>query len=113
MIVYITTCVCLFFLLVLIWFINKVWWTPVRIQSRMRSQGIKGPSHKFIHGSTKDILNMKNETMRSPMELSHQIYPRVSPHVYSWIKLYGNSNLFPNINCLIVCKMSFALILTV
>lgn len=113
MITYITICVCLYFLLVLIWFINKVWWTPVRIQSQMRSQGIKGPSHKFIHGSTKDILNMKNETMRSPMELSHQIYPRVSPHVYSWIKLYGNSNLFPNINCLIVCKMSFASILTV
>ncbi|KAH9707874.1 cytochrome P450 734A1 [Citrus sinensis] len=80
----------------LIRFINKLWWNPIWTQSQMRSQGIKGPSYKFIHGNTKEIINMTNEIMSSPMELTHQIFPRVYPQVYSWIKLYGTNFLMWN-----------------
>ncbi|CAK7326410.1 unnamed protein product [Dovyalis caffra] len=55
----------------------------------MRSQGMKGPPYRFLHGNTKEIYNMRNEIMSSPMELSHQMLARIQPHVYSWIKLYG------------------------
>ncbi|XP_002512038.2 cytochrome P450 CYP749A22 [Ricinus communis] len=84
---------CSYFLLILSKFLYKEWWTPVRIQSLMRSQGIKGPSYRFIHGNTKDITNMRKETMENPMELSHLILPRIQPHIYSWIKLYGTNFL--------------------
>lgn len=50
---------------------------------------MKGPPYRFLHGNTKEIYNMRNEIMSSPMELSHQMLARIQPHVYSWIKLYG------------------------
>jgi PHYB activation tagged suppressor 1 len=83
--------VCLAFLSFLFMFLNKVWWTPVRIQSMMRSQGIKCPSYKFIHGNSKEITNMRTSVVSFPLELSHvhELLPRVQPHIHAWIKLYG------------------------
>ncbi|XP_021619713.1 cytochrome P450 CYP749A22 isoform X2 [Manihot esculenta] len=86
---YLLGCLCLFLLLILGKFLYTEWWTPIFIQSLMRSQGIKGPSYRFLHGNTKEITNMRNETMKNPMELSHHVLPRIQPHIYSWIKLYG------------------------
>lgn len=86
---YLLGCLCLFLLLILGKFLYIEWWTPNFIQSLMRSQGIKGPSYRFLHGNTKEITNMRNETMKNPMELSHHVLPRIQPHIYSWIKLYG------------------------
>lgn len=80
----------LFFLSVIIKFINKVWLTPIHIQSVMKSQGIKGPSYKLIHGNTKEIDSMIKTAATSPMELSHEIVHRVQPHFYAWMKLYGS-----------------------
>lgn len=83
------TFICFLLLTPLIWFIHKVWWTPIHIQSVMRSQGIKGPSYKFLHGNTKEIIKLRKESTDSLMDLSHNIFPRIQPHIYSWIKLYG------------------------
>lgn len=58
----------------------------------MRSQGIKGPPYRFLHGSTKEIIDMRNGVMINPMELSHHIFPTIQPHIYSWKKLYGKSD---------------------
>uniref|UniRef100_A0A5B6ZL61 Cytochrome P450 CYP749A22-like n=1 Tax=Davidia involucrata TaxID=16924 RepID=A0A5B6ZL61_DAVIN len=80
---------CLYLLLVIIKFLNKVWWKPSCIQSAMQSQGIKGPSYRFIYGNTKEILKMRKESMSRPMDLSHQIFPRIQPHFCSWINTYG------------------------
>ncbi|XP_020533619.1 cytochrome P450 CYP749A22 isoform X2 [Jatropha curcas] len=65
------------------------WLVPICIQSIMRSQGIKGPSYRFLHGNTKQIAKMRKEAIYNPMELSHHILPRIQPHIYSWMKLYG------------------------
>ncbi|KAH1031501.1 hypothetical protein J1N35_043675 [Gossypium stocksii] len=43
---------------VLFRFLHRFWWTPIYIQYRLGSQGIKGPSNKFIHGNTKEMLKM-------------------------------------------------------
>ncbi|KAJ0038898.1 hypothetical protein Pint_23453 [Pistacia integerrima] len=94
MIIYLSSCVCLLLLSVLIKFIHKFWWTPICIQSKMMPQGIKGPSYKFIYGNTKEIIHMRNEIMATPMELSNHILPRIEPHVHSWTKLYGKNFLF-------------------
>ena len=72
-IICLSSCLSLFFLMILIKFFNKLWWAPTRLQSLMRSQGIKGPPNKFRHGRTQEIINMGNEVMISPMELSHHV----------------------------------------
>ncbi|KAE8673288.1 putative Cytochrome P450 [Hibiscus syriacus] len=55
---------CLCLLLLLFKFLHRFWWTPIRIQYRLRKQGIKGPAYKFIHGNTKEVLEMRNEDLR-------------------------------------------------
>lgn len=63
---------------------------PLQIQNRMSSQGIKGPPYSFPHGNTKDISLMRSQTMDKPMvDISHDIFPRIQPHVYAWTRMYG------------------------
>nr|QNS29995.1 cytochrome P450 [Nothapodytes nimmoniana] len=83
----------LFLLLVLIRFIYKVVWTPNYITYVLRSQGINGPSYKFIHGNSKEIIEMKHKCISCPMDLSHDVFPRILPHIHLWIKLYGKKFL--------------------
>lgn len=86
---------CLAFLSILVKFLKEVWWKPIRIQSMMRSQGIRGPSYKFIHGNTKEIINMRKSVQSTPMELSHhELLPIVQPHIHAWIKLYGMTFMY-------------------
>ncbi|KAF7132510.1 hypothetical protein RHSIM_Rhsim09G0122900 [Rhododendron simsii] len=59
----------------------------------MNSQGIRGPSYRLIHGNTKEILNMRTATMNKPMGLSHNIFPRLQPHLHSWLNIYGRNVL--------------------
>ncbi|KAG6651200.1 hypothetical protein CIPAW_06G094500, partial [Carya illinoinensis] len=60
----------------------------------MGLQGIRGPPNRFIHGSTKEILSIKKEAMNRPMiNLSHDIFSRVQPHIQSWINIYGKNYL--------------------
>ncbi|GKB65157.1 cytochrome P450 CYP749A22-like protein [Tanacetum coccineum] len=67
---------------------------PNHLQNVMRSQGIEGPSYKFLHGNTKEILDMRMKSMGRPMDhLSHEIFPRIMPHVHSWVSLYGRNFL--------------------
>lgn len=78
-------------LLTLIGLLKKVWLYPIRVQNLMKSQGIGGPSYKFLHGNTKEIVEMRRETMGKAMDdISHNIFPRILPHVHSWTNLYGN-----------------------
>ncbi|CAI0390494.1 unnamed protein product [Linum tenue] len=64
------------------------------IQSSMASQGIKGPPYKFLHGNTRAINHMRSEAVGTPMELlSHDMLPRLMPHVYSWMTMVVNESL--------------------
>lgn len=80
--------------LILLRFTYKVIWKPFRIQSAMRRQGITGPSYKLIHGSTKEAMFLKQQAAKGPMELSHDIFPRIHPSFYAWMKIYGNEKYF-------------------
>ncbi|GFP87289.1 cytochrome p450 cyp749a22 [Phtheirospermum japonicum] len=40
----------------------KLWWVPLHLQHTIESQGIKGPSYKFIHGTTKELIRIKKQT---------------------------------------------------
>ncbi|KAK4479837.1 hypothetical protein RD792_015379 [Penstemon davidsonii] len=71
----------------------KLWWIPLNFQHKMESQGIKGPPYKFIHGSTKEIIKFNKEIRNTSMDLSHDIFPRIQPHLHAWMRLYGNNFL--------------------
>ncbi|EEF50705.1 cytochrome P450, putative [Ricinus communis] len=38
-------------------------------------------------------MSKRKEVTTRPMELSHQIFPRVLPHIYAWTKVYGRNFL--------------------
>ncbi|KAK6931096.1 Cytochrome P450, partial [Dillenia turbinata] len=85
----------LFYLIFVIFkFLHKAWWAPIWMQRFMGSQGIKGPSYKFLHGNTKEILSLRKESGSKPMGLSHNTFPRLQPHFHLWTKLYGGNFLF-------------------
>ncbi|KAM0058461.1 putative cytochrome P450 [Helianthus debilis subsp. tardiflorus] len=74
-------------------FFHKMWWVPTRIKHIMTRQGIKGPPYHFIHGNTKEIAVMKDQANITLFtEISHDIYPRIQPHFFTWFQLYGWKN---------------------
>ncbi|KAL1181186.1 hypothetical protein V6Z11_A02G031400 [Gossypium hirsutum] len=85
---------CSFFLLALIKFLYDYLWIPLRIQHMLNSQGIKGPRYKFIHGNNDEATQMTKEALSKPMALTHDIFPRVQPHIYSCISRYGRNFLY-------------------
>ncbi|KAL3636179.1 hypothetical protein CASFOL_020726 [Castilleja foliolosa] len=78
------------FLQTLIKFLHRVWWAPVRLQSKMGSQGDKeSKGQLFPHGNTKQISYMRTRSMEKPLtDISHDIFPRIQPHVY-----HGQKNM--------------------
>ena len=94
MIVVIIVSLSLLLFLALIKFLEKLWWNPSRVQKMMAAQGIKGPPYKFLHGNIKDIFRMRNESLGKPMNgLTHDMFPRMQPHISKWIKQYGENFL--------------------
>ena len=96
-ITFLSTSLCIFLLSAVGWFLHKLWWTPIRVQYILRSQGIKGPPYKFLYGTTKQVINMRDESISNPMDLSHHMLPRILPHIYAWKKLYGINLLVLNL----------------
>lgn len=76
-------------LLALIKFFHKMWWVPTRIKHVLSSQGIKGPSYRFIYGNTKEMARMRDKATSSFNDISHDIYPSIQPHFVTWFRLYG------------------------
>ncbi|OIT00020.1 PREDICTED: cytochrome P450 CYP749A22-like [Nicotiana attenuata] len=95
MIIILASFLFIFLLILLVWIFKKLWWSPIRVQFLMRSQGIQGPSYKLLHGNTKEIVQMRKDSITKSMDhLSHDIFPRILPHVFSWKNLYGANFLY-------------------
>lgn len=93
-------------LVILVRIVKTLLWTPLHVQFMMRSQGVQGPSYKFLHGNFKEIVEMKKDAINKPMDhLSHDIFPRILPHIYSWKKLYGKfiTHFIVKFYLLVVC----------
>ncbi|KAM3359238.1 cytochrome [Capsicum galapagoense] len=74
-------------------FLYKSWWYPISIQSLMKSQGIRGPPYKFPNGNETEIRDMEMKSNTGHIELRHDIFSVMQPHLQSWIKLYGRNFL--------------------
>ncbi|KAI8527486.1 hypothetical protein RHMOL_Rhmol12G0079000 [Rhododendron molle] len=60
----------------------------------MASQGVKGPAYRFLHGNTKEIIQMREESISSSMDFSsHDVFQRIMPHIHAWKQLYGKNYL--------------------
>ncbi|KAG8654247.1 cytochrome P450 CYP749A22 [Manihot esculenta] len=94
MIILVLSCVSVCFIIIVLKFFYELWWKPIYVQSALRSQGIKGPQYRFFHGNSKELIRMSNESLTTPMELSHQMLQRLQPHCYFWKKLYGSNCVY-------------------
>ena len=91
LLILLTGSLCLSLLVALLNVLYKYRWIPYRIQLILNSQGIRGPPYEFIHGNNKAATEMKRKALSKPMALTHEIFPRVLPHTYSWINTYGET----------------------
>ncbi|KAG5521329.1 hypothetical protein RHGRI_033772 [Rhododendron griersonianum] len=93
-ITFVSAGLCIFLVVVLVQFLHTVWWTPIRIQHIMASQGIKGPAYRFLHGNTKEIVRMRRESTSTPLDNSYNpVFARIMPDIHAWRKLYGRNYL--------------------
>ncbi|GLJ51713.1 hypothetical protein SUGI_1099070 [Cryptomeria japonica] len=82
----------------LVWFLLKIattiWWKPLQLKKYFEAQGIRGPPYRLFYENSTDITRMIDEQKSKPMPLSHDILPRVLPHLHQWAKTYGQDFIF-------------------
>ncbi|GLJ51712.1 hypothetical protein SUGI_1099020 [Cryptomeria japonica] len=82
----------------LVWFLLKIattiWWKPLQLKKYFEAQGIRGPPYRLFYGNSTDITRIIDEQKSKPMPLSHDILPRVLPHLHQWAKTYGQDFIF-------------------
>ncbi|KAI3778572.1 hypothetical protein L2E82_07950 [Cichorium intybus] len=65
---------------IMIWTIsNWLWFKPKKIEKFLRDQGLKGSPYRFGLGDLKEMVQMSSEAKSKPMNLTHDIAPRVLP----------------------------------
>ncbi|RWR96162.1 cytochrome P450 CYP72A219-like protein [Cinnamomum micranthum f. kanehirae] len=78
--------------LVLTWIVklgNWIWWKPMKLGRELREQGFRGAPYRLLYGCMKENSRMIEEAWSKPMNLDHQILPRIDPYVDKIVKGYG------------------------
>ncbi|KAL5990006.1 hypothetical protein ACLOJK_010902 [Asimina triloba] len=63
----------------------------MKLQRRLRQQGIKGNSYRLIFGDMKEIGRLMKEAWSKPMNLTHQIAARVFPYFHDLVQKEGTT----------------------
>ena len=81
---------------------------PKRIRSKLRRQGIKGPSPVFFYGNIPEMksihLQTRSMAATNSDELSHAWPAAVFPHLQQWRNEYGTSCKFLALFLLHLCS---------
>ncbi|KAL3537457.1 hypothetical protein ACH5RR_000823 [Cinchona calisaya] len=72
--------------------LNWAWFTPKRIEKRLRQQGFRGNPYRFLVGDAKESSMMLQKAMSKPIPLNNDIAPRIMPHLDKTIKTYGENS---------------------
>ncbi|XP_048322024.2 cytochrome P450 CYP72A219 [Ziziphus jujuba] len=72
--------------------LNWVWFRPKRLETFLRQQGLSGNSYRFLFGDVKESSMMTKEAKSKPMNLSHDITPRVLPHLHQTVSSFGHNS---------------------
>ncbi|KAD2393302.1 hypothetical protein E3N88_40279 [Mikania micrantha] len=68
------------FLFYMLWKIsNSLWFEPKKMEKLLKDQGLKGTPYKFMYGDFKEMMQTMREAKSKPMNLTHDIAPRVYP----------------------------------
>ncbi|CAI9296484.1 unnamed protein product [Lactuca saligna] len=70
---------------------NWLWFKPKKIENFLRDEGLKGSSYTFVFGDLKEMVQMRRDAKSKPMNLTHDIAPRVLPFIHKSISTYGKS----------------------
>ncbi|OVA13383.1 Cytochrome P450 [Macleaya cordata] len=93
--VFITLIICA--LVLLLWGALKafysLWWKPKRLEKQLKKQGIKGTPYKILYGDMKEYIKLITEAWAKPINLNHQITPRVVPFIKNIVQTYGKVSL--------------------
>nr|UNP59807.1 schizocycline synthase [Camptotheca acuminata] len=67
----------------------SLWWEPKRLERRLKQQGIRGTPYKMLIGEMKEFVKQITEAWSKPLNLTHQIVPRVDPFTHNIVQKYG------------------------
>ncbi|KAM6583577.1 hypothetical protein CsatB_010579 [Cannabis sativa] len=67
-----------------------IWWKPKSLERNFKQQGIKGTLYRPLVGDVKEYVTMITEAWDKPLNLTHQIVPRVDPFTLATVQKYGN-----------------------
>ncbi|KAK9048853.1 hypothetical protein SSX86_032180 [Deinandra increscens subsp. villosa] len=70
---------------------NLLWFKPKKIEKFLRDQGLEGTPYRFMYGDLKEMARMLSEARSKPMNLTHDIGPRVSPFFNKTLATLGKS----------------------
>ncbi|ONM40052.1 cytochrome P450 family 72 subfamily A polypeptide 8 [Zea mays] len=68
------------------------WLRPRRLGRALRAQGLTGTAYRFPAGDLKENARLNDEARSRPMQppCSHDVVPRVMPHLFNTVKDHGN-----------------------
>ncbi|KAK8527558.1 hypothetical protein V6N12_054764 [Hibiscus sabdariffa] len=81
--------------LLMIWgwrVLNWAWLTPKRLERCLRQQGLKGTPYMSLSGDIKQMFAMTRQTTATPMPLSDDIEPYVTPFLHQVLQKYGKDS---------------------
>jgi len=68
-----------------------VWFRPKKLERILRNQCLSGNPYRLVFGDSKESSIMFKEACSKPMNLSHDIAPRVLPFVHRTVKNHGKN----------------------
>ncbi|KAM0019682.1 putative secologanin synthase [Helianthus debilis subsp. tardiflorus] len=71
--------------------LNWVWFKPKKMEKFLRDQGLKGTPYRFMYGDLKEMARMTSEAKSKPMNLTHDIAPRVLPFFHQSLTTFGKN----------------------
>ncbi|KAK1582082.1 hypothetical protein Q3G72_011686 [Acer saccharum] len=72
--------------------VNWVWLRPKKMEKYLRQQGLSGNSYRFLYGDLKDYSIMSKQAKSTPINLTHDISPRVLPFNHKLLHNYGKNS---------------------
>ncbi|XP_068311071.1 cytochrome P450 CYP72A219-like [Pyrus communis] len=72
--------------------VNWLWLRPKKLERYLRQQGLAGNSYRFLVGDLTERTMMLKQAYSEPMNLSHDIAPRVLPFEYHSVNTYGKNS---------------------
>ncbi|XP_051151984.1 cytochrome P450 CYP72A219-like [Andrographis paniculata] len=88
-------CVSLALIIILPWkLLEWAYFTPKRLESLLRRQGLRGKSYRFIHGDMKEVLKTSDEAKAKPINIGDDIRPRLLGFHLKSLQNYGGECIF-------------------